>query len=71
MDTTTSTAPASSRGRTALSVITAGIAGGAILGGMAFAIDSVSGSSHAPTSGVATSAPATPPAAYTPVYSAD
>jgi hypothetical protein len=71
MDTTTTTYAASSRGRTALSVITAGIAGGAVLVGMAFAIDAVGGSSHAPRSGVATSAPAMPPGASTPVYSAD
>jgi short subunit dehydrogenase-like uncharacterized protein len=69
MNTTTTTSPSRSRGRTALSVITAGIAGAAVLVGMALAIDAVSGSSHAPMSGVTTSAPAMPPGAL--VYSAD
>jgi hypothetical protein len=71
MVTTTTTAPTSSRGRTALSVITAGIAGGAILVGMAFAIEAVGGSSHAPTSGVVTSAPAVRFGASAPAYSAN
>ena len=42
------------RGRTALSVITAGITGGAILVGIAFAIDALNSDSHAPTSEMAT-----------------
>ena len=69
MNATTTTSPASSRGRTALSVITAGIAGAAILVGAAVAIDAAGGS-HAPMSEVATSAPAMPAGAPTPVYSA-
>jgi hypothetical protein len=56
MNTTTTTPTSSSRGRTALSVIAAGITGAAVLVGMALAIDA-GGSSHAPTAGVATSAP--------------
>jgi hypothetical protein len=71
MNTTTTTSPSSSHGHTALSVITAGIAGAAVLLGMALAIDAVSGSSHTPTSGMATSAPAMPPGAPTLAYSAD
>ena len=71
MDPTTTASPTSSRGRAALSVITAGIAGGAILVGLAFAIDAVGGSPHAPTSGVVTSAPAMPSGASAPAYSAD
>jgi hypothetical protein len=71
MNTATTTSPSSSRARTALSVITAGIAGAAVLVGMALAIDTVSDSSHAPTSGVAASAPAMPPGAPILVYSAD
>ena len=70
MNTATTTSPSSSRARTALSVITAGIAGTAILVGAAVAIDAAGGSSHAPMSGVATSAPAMPAGAPTPVYSA-
>jgi hypothetical protein len=70
MDTTTIASPTSSRGRTALSVITAGIACGAILAGMAFAIDALSGSSHAPTSERVTSAPVMPSGAFAPAYSA-
>jgi hypothetical protein len=70
MNITTTKSPASSRSRTALSVVTAGIAGAAILIGAAVAIDAAGGSSHTPMAGVATSAPAMPPGAPTPVYSA-
>ena len=56
------------RGRTALSVITAGITGGAILVGIAFAIDALNSDSHAPTSEMATNyqlwSPA-PPTSFT------
>ena len=70
MNTTTTTSTASSRGRTAFNVVTAGIAGAAILVGAAIAIDLTAGSSHAPTSGATTSAPAMPPGAPTLVFSA-
>jgi hypothetical protein len=55
MNTTTTTNTSNSRGRTALSVIAAGITGAAVLVGMALAIDA-GGRSDAPTAGVATSA---------------
>ena len=69
MNTTTTTPASSSRGRTALSVITAGIAGAAVLVGMALAIDA-NGSSDTPTAGVASSAPAMPSGAPLLVHSA-
>jgi hypothetical protein len=53
---TTTTSRAARRGRTALSVITAGLATGAILVGMAFAVDTLGSESHATTAEVTTSA---------------
>ena len=47
--TTTTTTPHPTRSRTARNVLSAGIAGGAILVGMAFAIDALSNDSHLPT----------------------
>jgi hypothetical protein len=44
-------------------VITAGITGGAILVGIAFAIDALNSDSHAPTSEMATYAPTLQPGA--------
>jgi hypothetical protein len=70
MNTTTTTPASSSRGRTALSVLAAGIAGAAVLVGTALGIDALSGSSPAPMAGVATSAPAVPSGAPILVYSA-
>jgi hypothetical protein len=55
--TTTTTTPHPTRSRTARNVLSAGIAGGAILVGMAFAIDALSNDSHLPTSEVTTHAP--------------
>jgi hypothetical protein len=57
MNTTTATAPSSSRRRTALSVVTAGIVGAAVLAGIAFAIDTTGGTSDAPKTAVGASAP--------------
>jgi hypothetical protein len=51
------------RGRTALSVITAGTTGGAILVGIAFAIDALNSDSHAPSFEMATYAPTLQPGA--------
>ena len=59
------------RGRTALSVITAGITGGAILVGIAFAIDALNSDSHAPTSEMATYPPSLQPGAPNLVYNGD
>ena len=65
------TSPSGQRGRTALSVITAGIASGAVLVSMAFAIDALSTDAHGPTADTATYASTLQPDTPNLVYNGD